>query len=148
MQPINKMSMEFSSQPANVAFARVAVAAFASQLDFTLAELEELKVAISEAVTNAIVHGYAGSRMGTVCIATELYYDRIVVTIEDRGCGINDVQKALQPAFTTDPERMGLGFTFMQSFADSLQVHSRPGQGTRIVLSKKTSRAIPAIAGH
>ncbi|WP_438266174.1 anti-sigma F factor [Desulfurispora thermophila] len=142
------MSMEFSSQPANVAFARVAVAAFASQLDFTLAELDELKVAVSEAVANAIVHGYAGSQLGTVRIETELYYDRIVVMIEDHGCGIADIKKALQPAYTTDPERMGLGFTFMQSFADSLKVNSKPGQGTRIVMSKRLSRAIPAIAGH
>lgn len=148
MQLVNYMKMEFKSHPANVGMARVAVAAFASQLDFNLNDLEDLKVAVSEAVTNAIVHGYDGSQKDTVTIAASLFRHAVQVVVADTGKGIEDVYKAMEAAFTSDPERMGLGFTFMQSFMDDLEVKSAPGQGTSVIMMKKVSNAINALAGN
>lgn len=148
MEPINKMRTEFSSLPSNVSYARVAAAAFASQLDFTINELEEIKVAVSEAVSNAIVHGYEGSPEGTVSVCVELGRETLVIAVEDWGKGIEDMEKAMQPAYSTDPERMGLGFSFMQSFSDNLEVDSRPGSGTRVVMTKNCARKISSPAGH
>jgi len=137
MRPVNRFKLEFLSVPENVAFARVAVAAFASQLDFTLSDLEELKVAISEAVANAIVHGYDGAPDCTVYLEAEIHDDFLNVTVRDDGKGIEDISKALQPTYTTDSERMGLGFVFMRSFVDKLKVDSVPGKGTTVKLIKK-----------
>lgn len=136
MTVINQLKMEFQSLPANVAFARVAVAAFASQLDFTLNDLEEIKVAVSEAVANAIIHGYENSPTGIVRVSVTLMDKGLEIRVEDNGKGISDIKKALQPAFSTDPERMGLGFVFMQSFTDRLQVDSSPSKGTRVTMVK------------
>ncbi|BAF59406.1 MAG: anti-sigma F factor [Pelotomaculum sp.] len=146
MRYINQMKLEFLSIPANVAFARVTVAAFASQLDFTLSDLEEIKVAVSEAVGNSIIHGYENAPDKIVKVYAALTGDTLEVKVEDSGKGIEDVNLALQPAYSTDPERLGLGFVFMQSFMDSLQVESTPGRGTLIKMSKRVG-ARPARAG-
>ncbi len=134
---MNKAVLEFSSRAENVAFARVAVAAFASQLDFTLSDLEEIKVAVSEAVTNAIVHGYGNKPENMVRLELTIQEEYLEIKVIDRGKGIDDVAKALEPAYSTDPERMGLGFSFMQSFMDRFAVDSQPGRGTRVIMSRK-----------
>jgi len=136
VQKVNTCTIEFSSVPENVAFARVAVAAFASQLDCTLPELEEIKVAVSEAVGNAIIHGYRNEPDKMVRVTVTIYKEGLEIGVEDSGVGIADIQQAMQPAYSTEPERMGLGFVFMQSFSDRLQVDSAPGQGTRVTMFK------------
>lgn len=135
MEPQNELVLEFPSLPENVGLARVAVAAFAGQLDFTLAELEEVKVAVSEAVTNCVVHAYDG-QPGRVRVVARRQGPRLEVVVEDRGVGIPDIQQARQPAWSTDPDRMGLGFVFMESFMDGLEVESRVGEGTRVRMWK------------
>ncbi|QGP94050.1 Anti-sigma F factor [Neomoorella glycerini] len=132
----NSMALEFLSLPENVGLARVAVATFAAQVDMTLNELEEIKVAVSEAVSNAIIHGYNGEPRGIVRVAVERTEAGLVITVEDKGCGIPDVALAMQPAYSTDPERMGLGFAFMQSFMDELEVTSEVNRGTRVRMFK------------
>jgi len=141
MQPINRMKIEFDSKSSNEAFARVVVAAFAAQLDPTLEDLADLKTAVSEAVTNAIIHGYE-QKSGTIYMECLLYPDSITVIIEDHGVGIEDIEKARTPAFTTKPEleRSGMGFAVMESFMDSLQIESEKGKGTKIIMTKKFSR--------
>lgn len=136
MQIINRCFLEFNSNPENVGFARVAVAAFASQLDCTLPELEEIKVAVSEAVGNAIVHGYRNKHDKMVKLAVTIYKEGLEIRVEDKGVGIVDIDLAMQPAYSTDPERMGLGFVFMQSFSDRLQVDSTLGKGTTVTMFK------------
>ncbi|MGB9803504.1 anti-sigma F factor [Desulfofundulus sp.] len=150
MKVINQLKMEFLSLPENVAFARVAVAAFASQLDFTLNDLEEIKVAVSEAVANAIVHGYENSPTGIIRVFVTLRETGVEIKVEDGGKGIADVKKALEPAYSTDPERMGLGFVFMQSFMDRLHVDSGPSRGTRVTMVKNINRGAAAASqgGH
>lgn len=137
MRLINQMKLEFLSLPANVAFARVTVAAFAAQIDYTLSDLEEIKVAVSEAVSNAIIHGYEHAPDRLVRIYAALTADTLEIRVEDDGKGIADISKALQPAFSTDAERLGLGFVFMQSFMDTFQVDSKPGRGTVVKMSKR-----------
>ncbi|MDD4169924.1 MAG: anti-sigma F factor [Desulfotomaculaceae bacterium] len=146
MRFINQMKLEFLSIPANVAFARVTVAAFASQLDYTLSDLEEIKVAVSEAVANAIVHGYNQAPDRFISIFATLTADTLELRIKDDGKGIEDVDKALEPAFSTDAERLGLGFVFMHSFMDSLKVKSRPGHGTLVIMSKRVGASIAQIS--
>lgn len=148
MEPVNRMKTEFTSLPANVAFARVAAASFASQLDFTINDLEEIKVAVSEAVTNAIVHGYEGRADRTVALTVAISKDTLEIVVEDAGKGIEDLERAMQPAYSTDPERMGLGFAFMQSFSDQLKVDTGPGAGTRVTMTKVCTRKINASPGH
>jgi len=148
VEPVNKMRVEFTSLPANVGLARVAAAAFASQLDFTLNELEEIKVAVSEAVTNAIVHGYENRADRTVALTVEIRKDTLKIVVEDTGKGIEDIEKALQPAYSSDPERMGLGFSFMQSFSENLQVESGPGAGTRVTMTRICPRRSASPSGH
>lgn len=138
MHFINQMRLEFLSIPANVAFARVAVAAFASQLDFTLEDLEEIKTAVSEAVSNSIIHGYEHEPDRLVRVYAALTLDTLEIRVEDDGKGIIDIDRALQPAFSTDAERLGLGFVFMQSFMENFRVESTPGRGTTVIMSKST----------
>lgn len=140
MKPQNKFTMRIPSKSANESFARVAVAAFVSQLDPTLEELSDIKTAVSEAVTNSIVHAYK-SQIGTVYISTEIFEDRSVkIKIRDTGCGIDNVDKAMEPLFTTvGGERSGLGFSVMQSFMDYLRVTSKPEKGTTVIMKKKLS---------
>ncbi|WP_425387455.1 anti-sigma F factor [Desulfovirgula thermocuniculi] len=140
--------MEFPSLPENVAFARVAVASFASQLDFTIHDIEEIKVAVSEAVANAIVHGYGNSRGGLIRVCLKLTDEALEIQVEDHGKGIEDVKKALEPTYSTDPERMGLGFVFMQAFMDYLHVDSAPGKGTRVTMVKNVPRGAAAAASE
>ncbi len=135
MHPQNELLLEFPSLPENVGLARVAVAAFAGQLDFTLAELEEIKVAVSEAVTNCVVHAYDG-QPGRVRIVARREGRTLEVVVEDYGRGIDDVERARQPAWSSDPERMGLGFSFMESFMDGIEIDSGPGRGTRVRMWK------------
>ena len=136
-RPINEMQITFPSRSANEGFARAAVAAFAAQLDPTVDALTELRTAVSEAVSNAIVHAYPDT-IGTVALTVQLFDNgRIRVRVRDRGCGIENVARALEPLFTTGgEERSGLGFSVMQSFTDRLRVRSVPGRGTTVTMEK------------
>ena len=139
MEPINQMKLEFLSVPENEGFARVAVSAFAVQLDPTLDVLADIKTAVSEAVTNAIVHGY-GEKKGIVTVDAALRQDGVLeVSVSDRGRGIDDIPRAMQPFFTTQPEkeRSGMGFSVMQTFMDGVQVESAPGEGTTVRMTKR-----------
>ena len=137
MKPINEMKVTFLSRSANEGFARAAVAAFAAQLDPPVDELADLRTAVSEAVTNAIVHGYP-DRLGTVTLTVRLYENgKIQVQVKDKGRGIPDVAKAMEPLYTTGgEERSGLGFSVMESFTDRLRVKSAVGKGTAVTLEK------------
>ncbi|HHW24879.1 MAG TPA: anti-sigma F factor [Clostridiales bacterium] len=135
------MRLEFNSKSINEGFARYAVSAFVAQLDPTVEELSDLRCAVSEAVTNAIIHGYRDTP-GTVYITCKYYEDRTVkIKVTDKGVGIEDIKQAMQPLYTTDPtgERGGMGFAIMQSFTDRLSVRSKPGKGTSVTLTKKLS---------
>ncbi len=145
MKAINEMKFEFLSRSANESFARVTVASFVSQLDPTVDELSDIKTAVSEAVTNAIVHAYKED-LGTIYIKVKMTADhRVIIIIRDRGCGIENVEQAMEPMYTTvnNGERSGLGFTVMQSFMDKVKVRSKVGVGTVITLEKRiNSRTI------
>ena len=143
MKSINSFNLKIPSRSANESFARVAVSSFVSQLDPTLEELSDIKTAVSEAVTNSIVHAYK-NEIGYVYISAEIYENRSdKIRIRDTGCGIEDVSAALQPLFTTvGGERSGLGFSVMQSFMDYLKVTSKPSKGTVVVMKKTLSLKI------
>lgn len=134
---LNRMSLKFESRSINEGFARQAVAAFVAQLDPTMDELGDLKAVVSEAVTNAIVHGYR-DRMGLITLSVRLFEGRMVeLKIKDSGCGIADLEQARQPSFTTgDETRAGMGFTIMESFTDVLRVRSSVGRGTIVTMQK------------
>ncbi len=138
MKTSNYMKTEFLSRSANEGFARIAAAAFISQLDPTLSELEDIKTAVSEAVTNAIVHAYPQS-IGKITLRVRILDHAVVeISVRDSGCGIVDIEQAKEPLFTTGgEERSGMGFTIMESFMDSLRVSSRPGRGTLVTMRKK-----------
>ena len=140
-QITNQMRLEFAAVSDNESFARMAVAAFIAPLNPTLEELSDVKTAVSEAVTNAIIHGYGNRSCVTerVLMNCELKGDVLEVEVIDRGVGIEDVDRAMQPLFTTRPEweRSGMGFAFMEAFMDDLEVLSEPGQGTLIRMYKK-----------
>ncbi len=129
------------SRPENVGLCRVAVATFAANLGFTLPEIEEIKVAVSEAVSNVVVHAYPGVE-GLIGLRCQDSGNGIVISVRDEGVGIADVAQARQASFSTDPERMGLGFVFMESFSDEFSVESALGKGTRIEMRKR--REAPA----
>lgn len=132
----NQLVLTFSSLPENVSIARMLIASVGAQLNLPLNEIEELKVAVSEAVSNAIIHGYRNENGRLVLLELEIAEGALKITVSDEGCGISDVEQALQPAFSTDPERMGLGFVFMQSFMDELDVDSTVNQGTTVTMVK------------
>ena len=135
----NYMILDFPSRSSNEAFARSAVACFASQMDPNLEELGDIRTAVSEAVTNCIVHAYP-DRLGPITMTAAIYEGGVVrITITDRGVGIPDIEKAMEPMFTTGDaeERAGLGFAVMQSFMDKVKVSSTPGRGTRVTLTKR-----------
>ena len=136
-RPCNEMKLMFPSRSANEAFARSAVASFLSQLDPAVDELADLRTAVSEAVTNCIVHAYRDT-IGTITIQMRLYDDgRTVIKIRDRGCGIPDVPQAMEPLYTTGgDDRSGLGFSVMESFTDRLRVSSHLGKGTTVTMEK------------
>ncbi len=138
MKIINEMKLSFPSESKNEAFARSVITAFVLCLDPTVSELSDLKTAVSEAVTNSIVHGYRHTE-GMIYISAKIRGDgRVTVKIRDKGCGIADVKKAMEPLFTTAPEeeRAGLGFAVMQSFCDRVKVKSEPEKGTSVTLEK------------
>lgn len=143
--PKNYMRLQFPSRSENESFARVAVAAFAAQLDPTMEELTELKTAVSEAVTNAIIHGYDG-RDGEVRIECVIVDGMVEITVEDEGAGIEDIELARQPMYTSRPdlERSGMGLTIIESFVDELVIDSSPGQGTRVRMRKRLGRNLDA----
>ena len=138
MKSINQMKISFKSLSVNEGFARVAVASFISSLDPTTVEIADIKTAVSEAVTNAIVHGYRDI-VGTVHIRCVLSGGTVTVTVSDKGCGIRDIPLARTPLYTGVPgtERSGLGFTVMETFMDSLEVLSTPGEGTVVTMWKR-----------
>ena len=135
---INEVTLEFPSRSSNEGFARSAAACFTAQMDPTLNELEDIKTAVSEAVTNCIVHAYK-ERTGYITIQAKLFEGgEIQISVRDKGCGIPDVPRARQPMFTTgDAGRSGMGFTIMESFMDKLRVRSREGIGTQVVMTKR-----------
>lgn len=137
MQKINEMKMIIESKSVNESFARSAVAAFISQLDPTLDEVSDIKMAVSEAVTNCIVHAYPQS-VGKIYICVTVFENRKVrISIRDKGCGIIDVRQAMEPLFTTlGGERAGLGFAVMESFTDKISVRSKPEKGTTVTMYK------------
>ena len=141
MNPINTATIEFLSRSANEGFARTAAACFAAQLDPPLEEVNDIKTAVSEAVTNAVVHGYP-DRLGKVRLRLRLFEDHTLeVAVQDWGVGIADIQQARTPLFTTGGgERAGMGVTIMESFMDSLKVRSKPGKGTAVTMRKRISR--------
>lgn len=137
MQYENEMKLEFLSKSSNEAFARVAVTAFASQLDPTIEEIADIKTAVSEAVTNSIIHGYE-NRPGYIKIFAGLAQNTIEIEIRDEGKGIENIEQAMQPLYTSKPEleRSGMGFTIMENFMDKLEVESESGKGTCIRMIK------------
>ncbi|WP_377888718.1 anti-sigma F factor [Alkalihalobacillus sp. R86527] len=138
----NRMDIEFSALSQNESFARVTVAAFIAQLDPTVDELTEIKTVVSEAVTNAIIHGYEQNADEKVYISVELNDDTVHLTIRDNGIGIDDLDEARQPLFTTKPEleRSGMGFTIMENFMDEVKIESAKNQGTSIQVVKYLSK--------
>lgn len=138
MKEVNKFSLRIPSRSNNESFARTAVAAFAAQLDPTVEEISDIKTAVSEAVTNCIVHGYKNT-IGNIYINCEILSDgSLKIRIRDRGCGIENIKQAMEPLFTTaGGERAGLGFAVMESFTDSLKVRSAMGKGTTVTMIKR-----------
>ncbi|PTX50874.1 stage II sporulation protein AB (anti-sigma F factor) [Melghirimyces profundicolus] len=140
----NFMELKFASRSENESFARVAVASFVSQLDPTMEELTDIKTVVSEAVTNAVIHGYEERPDGVITIRTEIEGDRVSIVIEDEGVGIRNIEEARQPLYTSKPEleRSGMGFTIMENFMDRVDVTSSEGKGTSVALIKnlKTHR--------
>ncbi|WP_085833151.1 anti-sigma F factor [Clostridium merdae] len=141
MKPMNEMNVSFLSCSANESFARAVVSAFVAQMDPTIDEISDIKTAVSEAVTNCIVHAYKDT-LGMIYISAKLFEDGAVqIRIRDKGCGIEDVTKAREPLFTTGgEERAGLGFAVMESFMDAVGVTSRVQKGTTVTLKKKLAR--------
>ena len=133
----NEMKLTVDSLSVNEAFVRVAVAAFVSSLDPTIEEINDIKTAVSEAVTNAIVHAYRDT-VGKIYITVSTEESTVRISVRDRGCGIENIKQAMEPLFTTGgEERAGLGFAVMESFTDRLTVHSRGGKGTVVTMMKK-----------
>lgn len=135
----NFLTLKFPSIPQNVGLARLTVSTFASQLEFTLAELEEIRVAVSEAVSNCVIHAYP-QKTGEIHLELKIEEGSLVITIQDFGKGIEDIDQAKQPTFSTDPERMGLGLVFMESFTDELEIYSQPQEGTTVIMKKRPER--------
>ncbi|NPV52299.1 MAG: anti-sigma F factor [Firmicutes bacterium] len=139
----NAFKLEFPGIPENVEFARVTVACFASQLGgFTLEELDDIRLVTSEAVSNAIIHGYH-EHAGPVYISGSICDGALEVIVEDKGRGIEDIEKARQPAYTTSPDRLGMGLTIIEALVDELIILSEPGNGTRLIMRKQ-----PAHEAH
>jgi len=137
----NAVRMEISARSDNESFARVAVAAFCTKLNPTLDEIADIKTAVSEAVTNSIVHGYENGP-GVIVIECSIEGNSVTIAVEDYGVGIADVKRAMQPLYTSKPEleRSGMGFSFMEAFMDEVDVKSKLGEGTRVVMKKALSR--------
>ena len=138
MQNRNQMKLEFDARSVNEGFARMAVAAFIAEENPTLDEISDIKTAVSEAVTNAIIHGYDDPGQ-KVAVACKIEGRNLEIVVEDKGKGIADVKTAMEPFYTTKPEleRSGMGFAFMEAFMDEVQVISAPGEGTKVIMRKK-----------
>lgn len=133
----NNAKIEMASLSENIGFARLSVATFAAQLNFTLAQIEEIKVVISEAVSNSIIHGYQNKSEGVVVLRLQNEDDeKLIIEIEDFGVGIENIEEAMQPSYSTTEERMGLGMVFMNSFMDEMEVRSKVNEGTVVRLAK------------
>ena len=141
MENTNEITIVFESRPVNESLARVAVAAFSTQLNPTLEEVADLKTAVSEAVTNCIIHGYEGE-IHKIWVTCRLKGQELFVDVKDEGVGIPDVKKAMEPLYTTKPEkdRSGMGFTFMEAFMDEISVESKVGEGTVVHMKKAIRR--------
>ncbi|OXT07615.1 anti-sigma F factor [Thermoanaerobacterium thermosaccharolyticum] len=133
----NKMELKFLSKSQNESFARTVIAAFAAQLDPTIEEIADIKTAVSEAVTNCIIHGYE-NKIDYIVLKAEIEGNKLIVEVIDNGIGIEDIEKAMEPLYTTKPDedRSGMGFTVMQTFMDELEVESEKGKGTRVKMVK------------
>ena len=134
----NRMKVEFLAKSENESFARVSVASFIAQLDPTLEEINDVKTAVSEAVTHSIIHGYDNDENGIVSIETIIKNKEVIITVEDNGQGIEDIEEAREPLYTSKPEleRSGMGFTVMETFMNSIEVFSEFGKGTKVVMKK------------
>ena len=143
----NEMKIEFLSKSSNEAFARISVAAFIAQLDPTLEELADIKTAVSEAVTNSIIHGYE-DQTGIVKLICKIKENEVLIEILDSGKGIENIEIAKQPLYTTksNMERSGMGFTIMESFTDNLKIRSKPNKGTTVIMRKKISMRVGGLA--
>lgn len=144
---INEMKITFPSYSENERFARIAVSGFLSQLDPRVDELADIKTAVSEGVTNCIVHGYKGT-VGLITLQVKIFANnRVYIKIQDKGCGIDDIEQAMQPMYTTAPEedRAGLGFAVMESFMDKITVRSAVEKGTTLILEKTVSSRKPIV---
>ena len=143
MKPMNEATVVFLSRSANEGFARTTAACFAAQLDPTLEEINDIKTAVSEGVTNCIVHAYP-DKLGLVQMRLRLFEDHTLeIQIKDKGVGISDVEQARRPMFTTGgEERSGMGFTIMESFMDGVKVRSTPGKGTEVTMRRRLSRRL------
>lgn len=137
----NKFKLSFPSKSINESFARMAVSAFCMQFDPTIEQINDIKTAVSEAVTNCVVHAYP-DQIGTIYITADIKENTLIISVKDKGVGISNVKKAMEPMFTTDTqnERAGLGFAVMQAFMDKVKVFSNPGKGTRVVMTKIISK--------
>ena len=144
MKTLNEMELSFESRSSNEGFARSAVSAFIAQLDPTISELNDIRTAVSEAVTNCVVHAYKNT-IGKINVQGKIYPNsEVIIKIRDKGCGIEDIRKAMEPLYTTAPsdDRAGLGFAVMQSFTDNVSVRSSVGKGTTVTLKKRLSQRI------
>lgn len=142
-QITNKMRLEFTNLSENESFARIAVSAFVAPLDPTVEELTEIKTAVSEAVSNSVIHAYEGTQRGAIAIECLVDLDRnVIIIVSDKGIGIENVELAREPLYTSKPkeERSGMGFTVMESFMDKLEVVSTPGEGTTVTMIKKLDK--------
>lgn len=137
----NKFKLSFPSKSINESFARMAVSSFCMQFDPTIEQINDIKTAVSEAVTNCVVHAYP-DQIGTIYITADIKENTLTISVKDKGVGISNVKKAMEPMFTTDTqnERAGLGFAVMQAFMDKVKVFSNPGKGTRVVMTKIISK--------
>lgn len=137
----NEMKLEFMSKSENEAFARITVASFAAQLDPTIEEISDIKTAVSEAVTNCIIHGYE-NKEGIITINSKLFANSIEIEIIDKGKGIENIEQAREPLYTSKPEleRSGMGFTIMESFMDEVKIESELGKGTKIIMKKMVNQ--------
>lgn len=135
------MKMQIESRSENEEFARVTVAVFMSRMDPTLEEINDVKTAVSEAVTNCVIHGY-GNGKGIIYIEAGINGNELTVSVRDEGTGIDDIKRAMEPMYTSDTsgERSGMGFSFMEAFMDQVEVNSEPGRGTMVVMKKKIGR--------
>lgn len=149
MQDKNEFVIEFDSKSQNESFARTVVAAFVAQLDPVLEELADIKTSVSEAVTNCIIHGYE-NKPGKIKMGCKMENKQVTITVEDSGVGIADIEKAMEPLFTTKPEleRSGMGFSFMETFMDEVLVESTPNVGTKVTMKKRIGIADAGLLGR